>query len=297
LAKERPKGLITSFAFENRYKEKHYKLLLRFAIARLVQGLQTDEEVTEVSLVIGLPTADYYENEKQIGSYLAEFLCGPVVNQSEQLFQGKTFTVTIGDTTRAIKVQSVNIIPQVLGVLFDMSFDEKGNVAESSLIEKNVGVADLGFGTKLFAILDRGILEKSATLEKGVFLLQEDIQNKAIAKGVFVEHLHDINKILRSRDKTQSYFYQLNDKTSYNFTEIVKEAKQEYTDDTISELKAFFRNHSLLDAIVFTGGGAELIDLAQVRKAFPNTTILKGGDEFSNVEGYWKRGQLIWEQE
>jgi plasmid segregation protein ParM len=169
---------------------------------------------------------------------------------------------------------SLNLMAQGEGVLNDYDGDKKGIVC----------VVDIGYNTFDFLVFDNG--EPSPDLSYadpiGANKMITDLQ--AIAKRRFNVHVTEQMAKEIFINKTVMVFGD-----EIDFSNEIEELKESYNEFIIEELK--HKNASTLmgaKKVIFSGGGAYFLEDTELPK---NVVFCKSPYEFSNVRGYFNRGE------
>jgi len=110
---------------------------------------------TTVNLVTGLPIADYQRDKQTV---------------IDRLTGTHSFTRQ-GRYAQVVKVIGVRVVPQAWGAVLDLLLDERGNVADPSLVDSRVAVLDIGGRTVNYLSVDglSDIPDESKGTDKGAW--------------------------------------------------------------------------------------------------------------------------------
>ncbi|MDQ1270936.1 MAG: plasmid segregation protein ParM, partial [Thermodesulfobacteriota bacterium] len=74
------------------------------------------------------------------------------------------------DEHRRLSIDKVHVIPQPIGSIFNLIFDDNGKICDRDLATSKLGVVDIGFKTTDFSIFDhlQYIERGSSTMDTGV---------------------------------------------------------------------------------------------------------------------------------
>lgn len=247
-----------------RYSTKEYKIESLIAISKVI----TQQQIT---LVMGLPSEDY--KDEQIKNQVRNNLIGRHV-----LYVAHDETETI-----VIDVKDVLVIPQPLGSLIDIVYDDSLKVINDRN-EYKYAIIDIGYGTTDILCTDGLRAEKVVGGDLGCV----DITNS---------YLDYINKQYEGTD----YRFTREDVTLHNkstikkygrefdFTQQLKDAKQ----DLVDKVKTFINdsgiNLSDYDRILFTGGGS--LAVSEFLPKLSNSVIYNDG-QMANANGFYKFGRI-----
>jgi len=234
--------IIATYGGEGRYVSKPYRLLSEFCMALLLP----DEEQTfdDVHVITGCPSMSKGTDlEKEI----------------QEVFQGRHM-VTVNGRTKVINVTQVTVLPQPLGTIFSLYFNDEGRVVNRRLEQDYVGIIDIGSGT---TDLD-GVKElkrqwdDTATIPIGMFDAYKKIANY-------------INRTSPNANATPQSVEQhlLNPEIDINTYKISNRARpvdisacrhevfRELAEDILNRIQQMWANRLKFDAIYLTGGGAK----------------------------------------
>jgi len=233
--------LIATYGGEGRYASKPYRLLSQFIMALLM-----DEEAAcdDVHIITGCPSINK-------GTALEA--------EIQQVFNGQHI-VTLNGRTKIINVTRVTVLPQPLGTVFNLYYNDEGLVINRQLENSYVGIIDIGSGT---TDLDgvKGLkrqMDDTGTMPYGVFDAYKKIANY-------------INRVNPNANATPQQVEQhlLSPEIDINTYKISNRAKpvdiadcrtevfRELAEDLLNYIQQVWPNRSKFDAIYLTGGGAK----------------------------------------
>ncbi|WP_243292841.1 plasmid segregation protein ParM domain-containing protein [Bacillus sp. FJAT-47783] len=271
--------LIDTISFENRYDTDEFKLLANFALGELAKDYKdtATKSILEVSVVTGVPSDDF--NENSVRSIIK------VLNGDH--------TITIDDTSYIVRVAEVQVIPQSIGTVYNELLDKDGYIVEEkeSYLEEEITVVDIGGGTILVDTLKNMNLSSKTQFPTGIYSLYDMIVESAKEKAHGITS-YDVEQILRDGTDEEGYFYKPNKHVSHDITNNVKRARSKYTRDLINKISKTIKSTNSIDTMLFTGGGANLIDKEKVLQRY-NRAVFVENSEVANVTGFFKYGKGV----
>lgn len=203
-----------------------------------------------------------------------------------------TFHSETGDNrTRRIHIDQIHVIPQPIGSIFNLIFDEFGKIRDKNLARQKLGVVDIGFKTTDFSIFDhlQYIERGSMTMDTGISKCFSVIANKLRQEsGVNVELYRIFKFIEAGMVKIKG--------REYNITNLKKRVYSHAASAIASDLNRLWENDWDMDTIILSGGGS--IPLAEYLSPLVEGNIIpvkKDMDaRFNNVQGYCKFGHYKW---
>ena len=266
---------IDTIQFEDRYDTNEFRLLASFAIGELAKDFEEAKNgILEVIIVTGVPTNDF--NESSVKSIIK------VLNGDHN--------VTIDEESLNIRVKEVKVLPQPIGTVYNEMLDKEGFLQKENYLEEQVTIVDIGGGTILIDTLvnmnlaDTGRTQK----ESGAYKIYETIVNNCSKDRIPSITTNNIERILRDNNDNK-YYYKPNKNESYDITKHVEKAKIKYTREVVNIINTTLKGTSKIDTLLFTGGGANLIDQKQILNTFKHAIFVKNS-EVANVEGFYKYG-------
>ncbi|HZG79530.1 MAG TPA: plasmid segregation protein ParM [Brevibacillus sp.] len=265
--------LITTYAAQNRYAEKSYRLLSEFAIASLLPSGQGNT-FDNVMLVTGCPS-------REKGTKSEENL--------KNVFAGG-HVVKVDGRDLVIHVTSVVVLPQPLGTVASLYLDVQGYVLDDSYEESYVAVIDIGSGTTDIdgiKALNRQI-EDTDTIPMGMFDAYQKIADyvndqmpEALATPDKVER-----QILNGSDS-----YKVSQRASVDITDIKSKAFRELAEDLTNGINKRWKNRAKFDKLLLTGGGAK--PLADHFKNWDKDVIVVENAQQANAAGFYRYGVMM----
>ncbi len=241
-------------------------------------GVCTDSE-GPINVVTGLPVGFLKRDSRR----LKEMIKG---------FHEITFHSENGDqTTRQIHIDQVHVIPQPIGSIFNLIFDEFGKITNRPLATSKIGVVDVGFKTTDFSIFDhlQYVERGSSTIDTGISKCFSVIANKLRQESGINIELYRIFKFIESGT------IKIKGK-EYNITSLKKKVYNHAASTIASHLNRLWENDWDIDTIVLSGGGS--IPLAVYLSPLIEGNVIpiqKDIDaRFNNVQGYCKFGHYKW---
>lgn len=273
VAKAKVKRFIDTIGFENRYSTNEFKLLANFAIGELAKDFpEIKENIFHVNIVTGVPTDEF--NEKAVKSIMS------VLNGDHN--------ITIDNIPMVIRVNEVKVLPQPVGTVYNELLDLEGYIKNEEYENETVSVIDCGGGTILIDTLNNMNLAETGRTqeEEGAHSLYDSIIKDCSKEQIYLNK-NDIEKILREQNK--EYFFQPNKNESYDITNTVNKAIKKYTRNLLNIVSSTLKGTSHIDTMIFTGGGANIINKDEVLNRFERAIFIKDS-ETANVNGFYKFG-------
>ncbi|MEE4364298.1 MAG: ParM/StbA family protein [Desulfotignum sp.] len=265
---------IPEFTLDQEKLVENYVKILAIAAA----GICTDT-TGPVNVVTGLPVGYLRRDSKR----LKEMIQG--VHEITYHNQNGA------DVTRRIHIDKIHVIPQPIGSIFNLIFDEYGKIKNKELAVQKLGVVDIGFKTTDFSIFDhlQYIERGSSTMETGISKCFSAVANKLRQESNISIELYRIFKFM------ESGMIKIRGK-EYNITNLKKRVYSHAAAAIAADLNRLWENDWDIDSIILSGGGS--IELADY--LIPNIEgnvipIPRDIDaRFNNVQGYCKFGQYKW---
>ena len=247
-------------------------------LALTALGNLTDSSAP-LNIISGLPVGYYREYNQRLSKTLSG---------SQEI----TFNRADGTSeVRRLNISKIRVIPQPLGSVLNLLFNEQGKIANRALTKYKVGVIDIGFRTTDFCIFD-----KMQYIERG-----SSTTDTGISKCFSV-----INKKLREECKVDIELFRLYNavKTGnilirgkeYDIAKLRNMVFANAARTIAGDAERLWADDWDMDAIILTGGGAsELAEFLQpllVGKILP---IENSRDaRLNNVYGYYKYAMFLW---
>jgi len=195
------------------------------------------------------------------------------------------------DETRRIHIDKIHVIPQPIGSIFNLIFDEYGKMKDKTLASQKLGVVDIGFKTTDFSIFDhlQYIERGSSTMDTGISKCFSVFANKLRQESNINIELYRIFKFI------ESGMIKIRGK-EYNISNLKNRVYTHAASAIATDLNRLWENDWDIDSIILSGGGS--VELAEYLS--PNIEgnvipIQKNIDaRFNNVQGYCKFGKYKW---
>ncbi|MCG8619690.1 MAG: ParM/StbA family protein [Desulfobacterales bacterium] len=195
------------------------------------------------------------------------------------------------DDTRRINIDKVHVIPQPIGSIFNLIFDEKGKITDRTLAGSKLGVVDIGFKTTDVSIFDhlQYIERGSSTMDTGISKCFSVIANKLRQESNINIELYRIFKFV------ESGMIKIKGK-EYNIANLKKRVYTTSASAIAEDLNRLWENDWDIDSIVLSGGGSVPLAEHLIPRIEGNVIpIQKNIDaRFNNVQGYCKFGYYKW---
>ncbi len=193
--------------------------------------------------------------------------------------------------TKRIHIDKIHVIPQPIGSIFNLIFDEQGKIKDKSLAKQKLGVVDIGFKTTDFSIFDhlQYIERGSSTMDTGISKCFSVIANKLRQESNLSIELYRMYKFI------ESGMIKIRGK-EYNISNLKKRVYGHAASAIASDLNRLWENDWDIDSIILSGGGS--IELAEYLSPNIDGNVIpigRGIDaRFNNVQGYCKFGRYKW---
>ncbi|OGQ93811.1 MAG: hypothetical protein A3J85_01865 [Desulfobacula sp. RIFOXYA12_FULL_46_16] len=256
------------------------KLLENFfkILAVTAAGLCTDT-AAPIQIVTGLPVGYLKRDSKR----LKEIITGVHLI---------TFHHPDGkDVIKKIHIDKIQVIPQPIGSIFNLIFDEQGRIIDKALAGQKLGVVDIGFKTTDFSIFDhlQYIERGSSTMDTGISKCFSVIAGKLRQESNINVELFRMFKFI------ESGMIKIKGK-EYNISNLKKRVYTHAAAAIVSDLNRLWENDWDIDSIILSGGGS--VELAEYLMSGIEGNIIpipKNIDaRFNNVQGYCKFGRYKW---
>ncbi len=247
-----------------------------FAIA--AAGICTDT-ASPINVVSGLPVGYLRRDTKKF----------------KKMIQGShkiTFHNRDGqDVTKKVTIEKIHIIPQPIGSIFNLIFDDKGIIKNKGLAKQKLGVVDIGFKTSDFSIFDhlQYIERGSTTTDTGISKCFSVIANKLRQESSINIELYRMFQCL------ESGMIKIRSK-EYNISNLKKRVYTHASSAIASDLNRLWENDWDIDTIILSGGGS--VELSEYLSPLIDGNVIPIGKNvdarFNNVKGYCKFGRYKW---
>ncbi len=195
------------------------------------------------------------------------------------------------DVTKRVHIDKVHVIPQPIGSIFNLIFDEQGKIIDKSLAKQKIGVVDIGFKTTDFSIFDhlQYIERGSSTMDTGISKCFSVIANKLRQESNINIELYRMFKFI------ESGMIKIRGK-EYNISNLKKRVYGHAASAIASDLNRLWENDWDIDSIILSGGGSA--ELAEYLAPNVDGNVIPIGRDvdarFNNVQGYCKFGRYKW---
>ncbi|SDU21125.1 ParM/StbA family protein [Desulfobacula phenolica] len=195
------------------------------------------------------------------------------------------------DVKKRINIDKIHIIPQPIGSIFNLLFDEQGKIKNRELATQKVGVVDIGFKTTDFSIFDHlhYIERGSLTMDTGISKCFSVIVNKLRQESNMNIELYRMFKFI------DSGMIKIKGK-EYNISNLKKRVYTHAASAIASDLNRLWENDWDMDSILLSGGGS--VELAKYLSPNidGNVIPIENNEDarFNNVRGYCKFGRYKW---
>jgi len=195
------------------------------------------------------------------------------------------------DVTKKITIDKIHIIPQPIGSIFNLIFDDKGKIKDRVLAKQKLGVVDIGFKTSDFSIFDhlQYIERGSSTMDTGISKCFSVIANKLRQESNISIELYRMFKFI------ESGIIKIRGK-EYNISNLKKRVYSHAATAIASDLNRLWENDWDIDTIILSGGGS--VELSEYLSPNIEGNVIPIGKDidarFNNVQGYCKFGRYKW---
>ncbi|HCY86394.1 MAG TPA: hypothetical protein DHV36_14760 [Desulfobacteraceae bacterium] len=195
------------------------------------------------------------------------------------------------DDSRRINIDKVHVIPQPIGSIFNLIFDDNGKISDRTLAGSKLGVVDIGFKTTDVSIFDhlQYIERGSSTMDTGISKCFSVIANKLRQESNINIELYRIFKFV------ESGMIKIKGR-EYNIANLKKRVYTTSASAIAEDLNRLWENDWDIDSIVLSGGGSVPLAEHLIPRIEGNVIpIQKNIDaRFNNVQGYCKFGHYKW---
>ena len=195
------------------------------------------------------------------------------------------------DVTKRVHIDKIHIIPQPIGSIFNLIFDEHGKIKTKSLATQKLGVVDIGFRTTDFSIFDhlQYIERGSSTMDTGISKCFSVVANKLRQESNINIELFRMFKFI------ESGMIKIRGK-EYNISNLKKRVYTHAASAIASDLNRLWENDWDIDSIILSGGGS--VELSEYLSPNIDGNVIPIGKNidarFNNVHGYCKFGRYKW---
>ncbi|MFH2091151.1 MAG: ParM/StbA family protein [Pseudomonadota bacterium] len=193
--------------------------------------------------------------------------------------------------TKQVRIDKVHVIPQPIGSIFNLIFDDEGKIKDRSLASQKLGVVDVGFKTTDLSIFDhlQYIERGSSTMDTGISKCFSVIANKLRQESNITIELFRMYKFI------ESGMIKIRGK-EYNISNLKKRVYSHSAAAIASDLNRLWENDWDIDSIILSGGGSA--ELAEYLTPNIEGNVIPIGKDvdarFNNVQGYCKFGRYKW---
>lgn len=195
------------------------------------------------------------------------------------------------DVKKRVHIDQIHVIPQPIGSIFNLIFDDAGKIKDRGLATQKLGVVDIGFKTTDLSIFDhlQYIERGSSTMDTGISKCFSVIANKLRQESNISIELYRMFKFI------ESGMIKIRGR-EYNISNLKKRVYNHSASAIASDLNRLWENDWDIDTIVLSGGGS--IELAEFITPIINGNVIPLGKDvdarFNNVQGYLKFGRYKW---
>ena len=220
-----------TIAHRSRITTEYYKVLFAAALAI------TFGESTTVTAMVSLPPAAYWDRDKQ----------KQVISGEYRVRQGKR------EKAYTVPIESIRVMPEGFGTAALFCLDAKGQVRDSQLFEREVGIVDVGTYTTDFVQLSKMKLVRRGTdsIPHALNDIHSKVRTYVASQGVDVD-VYQADDVLR-----QGYFLQGGRRVS--LTEQRHTWSGELTQVVSAQLRTLWSGGDAVEYILVTGGGAPYV--------------------------------------
>ena len=247
-------------------------------LAIAAAGICTDTNAP-INVVSGLPVGYLRRDSKKLKKMIR--------GKHEITFHNKGAK----DITKNIHIDKIHIIPQPIGSIFNLIFDDQGKIKDRGLAKQKLGVVDVGFKTTDFSIFDhlQYIERGSCTMDTGISKCFSVIANKLRQES-------SINiELFRMFQFIESGIIKIRGK-EYNISNLKKRVYSHAASAIASDLNRLWENDWDIDSIILSGGGS--VELSEYLSPNIDGNVIPIGKNFdarfNNVQGYCKFGRYKW---
>ena len=239
-------------------------------------SLLTDKPAEDFKLVLGLPVLHF-------DSLKAEYTEAVIGQHTTALMHPN------GDIVKRteLKVTDARVIPQPAGALFDWILDKDGQVT-SALAAKRVGIVDIGYNTTDLVVFDNldYITKRAMSYSNmGVSTVHQQLVLELFRKYEVEVSSEQVDFILERGSISVGG-------REFPIKEQEESVCASVAESVLSKIKNTWPDAWQLDAIIFTGGGAAILQDWLV-PAFPQAKLPEDPMN-ANVRGFLKYASRVW---
>jgi plasmid segregation protein ParM len=223
----------------NKHKHPMFPALAKAGLAMLSEDF---DNVKVDPIVLGLPV-EHSENENRI-------------KELRKIFKKKhEVSLTLADGSKfdkVIDIKDVIVVSQPFGTFCDLILGDDGEIVNPELATKFISIVDIGAGTVNFLTLNDldPITDLTKHNNKGMYTAYNEIGKRIEEEFGKKYPLGVLPKLIK-----QGFIAGGN-----NIQPIVNDVFELHAGELMSEWETLFRNSiSYLDAVIFTGGGTEVL--------------------------------------
>lgn len=226
----------------------------------------------DMVIVTGLPIA-YFDDRQALAARL----------------KGEHRVQREGRKSQVFRVTDVRVIPQPFGALLSEALDNQGRPVDQTLAGGRVAVIDIGGKTTNFLSVDRlaDVSKETASVNIGAW----DVVRAVRDYLTLPNHCPDLD--LRDHALVEvikagkvRYYGEL-----IELGEVIEAALEPMARQIISQAGQLWNSGANLDAILVTGGGANLLG-ERIMAHYRHARIVKE-PVYANAVGYWKLSQRL----
>ena len=258
---------------QSQFVSRFTKYLALAALSRVVG------DHIPVNLVTGLPIGHYHQYRKEIADVLrGEHNIAIIAGNGER-------------SEKIINVNSVRVVPQPFGSMFNMMLNDSGDLADKRYMEEKIGVVDVGFRTADYTISEKMKYSQrgSRTTDSGIARAFSVIATKLReSSGVNIELYRLYDAVAKGSIKIRGQEYDISELTQHVFSQLAA--------TVASEVDRLWTDDWDIDTMVITGGGGAVLEPFMRPLLNGNIAPLQPGTDarFNNVAGYLKYAHFLW---
>lgn len=249
---------------QDRYKGVGFDALIKASLA-----LSFPED-GEVNVVTGLPPKFYGSHKPILESLLKQ--------EHTFQFRGKE---------RHLTVKSVKILPQLVGTMIDLLYEEDGTKKDTDRQGKTIGIIDPGFGTTDLGVVSKGTYKND---------MVDSIRYNMHEVGTHVKHLLynqlniELDDPLKLDRIVREGTVHMNGE-SLNIRHMTDWSKKTVALAIANHVSSAWLRTWEIDHIYVTGGGGELL-YPFLKEELPVSLV--PSPQLANVRGYLKTARREW---
>jgi plasmid segregation protein ParM len=244
-----------------------------------------------VTLATGLPIRTYYSgingaNKEIIAKKQKAFVDAEIYNDFDS--SGDPTKI---DSERLVTVKENNVLPEAIGAYIDVTVTAKGKAsALAKELTRDVLVIDIGSFTTDIAIVGNGGQIRKDYIDtykdQGFFNIYDKLRSEITKK-------HDIpepkNEAIEEALKSENKMLKLVGKSRLDISSCIRVVLDKEIPSIINKIKIKLKDEiNSLDAIIITGGGAEIVKSHFEKEGLAEVVIIPEDPQFANSRGYLK---------